>query len=81
MLEQLLKSYKILYQTENKIQRKSTIKWSRGVLMGKTRKKISENGEFQTVCLARDRKLPRLLIEKKPDIQEYLANKTENSRG
>ena len=32
--------------------------------MGKTRKKISENGEFQTVYLARDRRLPRLLIEK-----------------
>ena len=31
--------------------------------MGKTHEKISENG-FQTVYLARDRKLPRLLIAK-----------------
>ena len=53
MREQLLKSYKILFQTENKIQRKSKIEWSRDVLLGKTHKKISENGEFQTVYLAR----------------------------
>ena len=36
--------------------------------MGKTHKKISEDGEFQTVHLARYCKLPRLLMEK---YQEY----------
>ena len=75
MREQLLKWYKILYPTENKIQWKSTVEWSRDVLMGKTRAKISENGEFQTVYLARDRKLPRLLIEKYQEYRNILQKK------
>ena len=45
--------------------------------MGKTPEKISENGKFQTY-LARDRKLPRLLREK---YEEYLKDRTENTRG
>ena len=75
MREQLLKSYTKLYQTENKIQRKSTIEWSRDVSMGKTHKKFSENGEFQTVYLARDPKLPRLLIEKYQGYRNNLQTK------
>ena len=43
--------------------------------MGKTRKKISENGEFQTVYLARDRRLPRLLIEKYQEYRNILQTK------
>ena len=43
--------------------------------MRKTHKKISENGEFQTVYLARDRKLPRLLIEKYQEYRNILQTK------
>ena len=46
--------------------------------MGKTHEKISENGKFQALYLGRDRKLPRLLMEK---YEEYLTNRTEDTRG
>ena len=49
--------------------------------MGKTRKKISENGEFQTVYLARDRRLPRLLIEKYQEYRNILQTKQKIQEG